>query len=64
MREETITIDLNRLRKDMRDECLGGYFGGGFGTALIESFDVDKASPEKLIEMAQRRGINLARYQI
>lgn len=64
MYQETITIDVDRLRDDMRDECLGAYFGGGFGAALFESFDVDRASPEKLVEMAQNQGIDLRRYQV
>ena len=64
MYQETITIDVNRLRDDMRDECLGAYFGGGFGAALIESFDVDRATPEKLVEMAQNQGIDLRKYQV
>lgn len=64
MYQETITIDVDRLRDDMRDECLGAYFGGGFGAALIESFDVDRATPEKLVEMAQGQGIDLRRYQV
>ena len=64
MYQETITIDVDRLRDDMRDECLGAYFGGGFGAALIESFDVDRATPEKLGEMAQNQGIDLRKYQV
>lgn len=64
MYQETITIDVDRLRDDMRDECLGAYFGGGFGEALIESFDVDRATPEKLVEMAQNQGIDLRKYQV
>lgn len=64
MYQETITIDIDRLRDDMRDECLGAYFGGGFGAALIESFDVDRATLEKLVEMAQNQGIDLRRYKI
>ena len=64
MYQETITIDIDRLRDDMRDECLGAYFGGGSGAALIESFDVDRATPEKLVEMAQNQGIDLRRYKI
>lgn len=64
MYQETITIDVDRLRDDMRDECLGAYFGGGFGAALIESFDVDRATPEKLVEMAQNQGIDLRKYQM
>ena len=64
MYQEAITIDVDRLRDDMRDECLGAYFGGGFGAALIESFDVDRVTPEKLVEMAQNQGIDLRRYKI
>lgn len=56
-------IDIDRLRDDMRSECLGAYFGGGFGAALIESFDIDRATPEQLVEMAQSQGIDLRRYQ-
>ena len=63
MYQETITIDVDRLRNDMRDECLGAYFGGGFGAALIESFDVDRMAPVKLVEMAQSQGIDLRNYQ-
>ena len=48
----------------MRDECLGAYFGGGFGTALIEAVDVDRATPEKLVEMAQNQEIDLRKYQV
>ena len=64
MYQETITIDVDRLRNDMREECLGAYFGGGFGAALIESFDVDRATPEKLVEMAQNQEIDLRKYQV
>ena len=64
MYEETITIDVDRLRNDMRDECLGAYFGGGFGAALIESFDIDRATPEQLVEMARNQGINLRNYKV
>lgn len=38
--------------------------GGGFGAALIESFDIDRATPEQLVEMAQSQGINLRNYQV
>lgn len=64
MYQETITIDVDRLRNDMWEECLGAYFYGGFGAALIESFDVDRATPEKLVEMAQSQGIDLKQYAI
>ena len=64
MDDEMITIDVDELRDDMRNECLGAFFGGGFGGALVESFDVDRATPEELVEMAQRQGIDLRRYQV
>ena len=60
----TITIDIDRLRDDMRGECLGAYYGGGFGGALSESFDIDCATPDKLVEMAQQQGINLRKYEV
>ena len=62
--KKTITIDVERLRKDIRDECMGACFRGGFGGALIESFDIDKASPEKLVDMAQKQGVELRKYEI
>jgi len=64
MDDEMITIDVDELRNDLRNECLGAFFGGGFGGALVESFEVDRASPEELVEMAQRQGIDLRRYQV
>lgn len=62
--KENIKIDVERLRKDMHDECMGAYFGGGFGAALIESFDVDRATSGQLVEMAQSQGVNLRNYQV
>ena len=59
-----MTIDIDALRGDMRNECYGAFFGGGFGGVLIESFDVEDASPEELVQMAQRKGINLNKYRV
>lgn len=64
MHEEAIIIDIDRLRKDMQGEALGAYFGGGFGAALIESFDVNRATPESLVEMAQSQGIDIRKYRV
>ena len=64
MYNESITIDVDKLREDMRNDSYGAYFGGGFGGALIEAFDVERASDEKLVEMAVRQGINLHKYQV
>ena len=52
------------VREDLRSEDLGAYFGGGFGGALMEAFDVDRATPEELVQIAQERGIDLGRYVV
>ena len=57
-------MDIERLREDLRNECLGAFYGGGFGGALIESFNIDKASAEELIQIAQRMNIDLNNYII
>ena len=62
-RSEYITIDVDKLRQDMQNECLGVFFGGGFGGALMEASDIRRASDEELIMMAKRQGIDLDEYQ-
>lgn len=57
-------IDIDELREDMKQDCYGAFFGGGFGGALMESFDVENASPEKLVAMARRQGIDLSKYEV
>lgn len=56
-------IDVEELRKDLKQECYGAFFGGGFGGALMESFDIDRASPEELIAIAQSNGVDLGDYE-
>ena len=57
-------IDIEKLREDLKQECYGAYFGGGFGGALMESFNIESASPQKLIEIAERKGIDLRKYAV
>lgn len=59
-----VTIDIERLREDLRSEDLGAYWGGGFGGALMETFDLDCATPEELVQIAQDRGFDLRRYVV
>lgn len=54
---------LDRLREDLINDDMGAFFGGGFGGALMESFDVENASEDELIEMARRRGFELDNYE-
>ena len=64
MSETVVTIDIERLREDLRPEDLGSYFGGGFGGALMEAFDIDSATPEELVQIAQDKGVDLRRYVV
>lgn len=57
-------IDVDELREDMKQDCYGTFFGGGFGGALMEASDIESASPEELVRIAQRKGIDLSRYEI
>lgn len=59
-----MSIDIEKLRKTLKQECYGAFFGGGFGGALVESFDLEKASPEELVEIAERKDIDLSEYEI
>lgn len=59
-----MVIDIEALREDMKEECLGAFFGGGLGGALMESFDIENASPEELVKMAKRQGVNLNKYKV
>ena len=63
MFDKSISIDVNKLREDMKNDSLGAYFGGGFGAALVESFDLDRAPPDELVKMAQDKGVDLRRYR-
>ena len=64
MSERIVTIDIDRLREDLRDDDLGAFYGGGFGGALLESFDIDRSTPEEVMQIAQDRGIDLRRYVV
>lgn len=64
MYDETITIDVDALREDMKNECLSAFFGGGFGGALIEAGDIEKSDSEQLVQMAINQNIDLRKYQI
>ena len=57
-----MTVDIEKLREDLIEDCYGAFFGGGFGGALAETSELEKATPERLIEIARRRGIDLRKY--
>lgn len=57
-------IDVDKLRKDMLDECYGAFFVADFGGAIVESAEIERASDEELVEIAQRQGIDLRKYEV
>lgn len=61
---ETITIDIDALKRDMQSNLYGAYFGGGFGGAMISAFDLERATPEQLVESALKQGIDLRKYRV
>ena len=61
---ELIKIDIDRLRSDLMSENLAGYFGAGLGGMLIEALDIQRMSPENLVQLAQNQGIDLRKYQV
>ena len=64
MFEEIITIDIDKLREDMLDDSMGTFFVGGFGGGVISALDIECASPEKLVDIALKQGIDLKKYQV
>ena len=64
MFEETITIDIDKLRKDMLDDSMGAFCVGGFGGGVISALDIECASPEKLVDIALKCGIDLRKYRV
>lgn len=55
-------LDTETLRKDLQEEAYGAYFGGGFGAALVDAADIENASPEELIETAEKYGKDISEY--
>lgn len=56
------TINIELLKADMKSDCYGAFLGGGFGGALIEAHDIDCLSPDQIIELAIKKGMDLKQY--
>lgn len=55
-------LDIERLREDLKNDSLGAFYGGGFGAALIDGFEIENASPKELINIAEDRNIDITKY--
>lgn len=62
--DDFITIDIDRLRNELMNENLAGNFGVGLGGMLIEAMDIQRMSPEDLVQLAQNQSIDLRIYQV
>ena len=60
----TVTIDVEALRRDLLADSYGAFYGGGFGGAMIESFEIERATPQELADIAQKKGIDVRQYII
>lgn len=58
-----MTIDIEKLRKDLKD-----YFGtamfGGSPLAMMDLVQVEKAAAAELVEIAERNGFDISKYII
>lgn len=57
-------IDVDKLRRDMKNDDFGAFFGGGFGGAFMEAMDIERASDEEVVKIAEKKGIDLRRYEV
>lgn len=57
-----VEIDIDRLRKDLENYYMSGFVVTGFGAAFMEATDVNNASDDEIIEIAQKAGFDLRKY--
>ena len=58
-----MTIDTERLRRDMADDAYAGAFACE-PAMILEAYEIEHASEEELIQIARRRGFYLEKYRI
>ena len=58
-----MTVNVDKLRNHLID-YYGSAMYSGFPAAVIEVMDVETASPEELIDIANRAGFNVRNYAI
>ena len=54
-------IDVNRLRRDMKDYDGTAMFNG-FPMAVMDLSKVERLSDRELVELAQKNGMDLRKY--
>lgn len=63
MEPDHVLVDVDALRSYLLDYCGTAMFSG-FPAALMDVADVDGASPEELIAIAERLGVDPAQFAV
>lgn len=58
-----MTVNIDKLRDDIKNELYAAFFGGEFGGALVSAFDIDKMSDEEIIEYALKNHMDLYSFR-
>lgn len=56
-------IDVNRLRRDLKDDYGTAVFTG-FSMAAMDLFKVERLSDYEIVELALKKGVDLEKYII
>jgi len=56
-------IDFERLRRDLAEGRYAGSFAG-MPAMIIEAWEIEDASEEELLNMAETDGIDLSEYEL
>ncbi len=56
--------DIEKIRKDLEEECYAMAFGADIPEALLQIDDIRKASDEEILAMADEIGLRLSKYVI
>ena len=56
-------IDIDKLRRDMMDDY-GTAMSSGFPMAVADLSRVERMSDRELVELAQKKGVDLRKYII
>lgn len=56
-------IDFDRLRRDLADDRYAGAFAG-MPAIIMEAWEIEDASEEELLELADREGLDLGCYKL
>lgn len=59
-----MVLDVDSLRNDLISYFEGVFYIGGYGAAIIDITNVESASVNELIEIANRNNFNLNDYII